>query len=138
MTARLIKFPDYVGTPVRKHPDDAGLDLYSASDVTISSGGFAKVSTGIGIVIPQGFVGFLSPRSSFNAKGILEFTGIVDAGYEGEISGVLYNTTSSDFVLHRGDRFAQLVITPMVDFSLSEETDGEARGSKGFGSTGNK
>lgn len=134
MTLKLFKFPDYVGTPERKHGDDAGMDLVAATDTHIAPGKLAKIPTGIGVAIPQGYVGLLVPRSSLNAEGIVELTGIIDTGYEGEISGVLVNLSGKEFALSRGDRFAQLVIVPQLPVELGE--DGNSRGVGGFGSTG--
>jgi dUTP pyrophosphatase len=128
--------------PVRAHPGDAGLDLCSVEDVTLKPGERASVGTGIAVAIPQGYAGFVLPRSGLAAKhgiGVVNAPGLIDAGYRGEIRVLLVNHDPSDaFVVARGDRIAQLVIQRVEEVSLREvaELPDSARGEGGFGSTG--
>ena len=126
--------------PTRSHDTDAGLDLYANENVSIST--TAGVGTGVAVLIPEGYVGLIWPRSGLSAKhGIDVLAGVVDAGYTGEIKVILsYNRDiPSTYAVEKGDKIAQLLIqkietpiTVIVD-EFDEET---ARGDNGFGSTG--
>ena len=132
-----------IGTPPKyARPGDAGADLVAARGVTLAPGERATIPTGVSIALPDGFVGFVMPRSGLASKhgiGIVNSPGTIDAGYRGEISVVVINTdASTPFVIDEGDRIAQLVIQPVVQarFIPVTELPGSARGSHGFGSTG--
>lgn len=127
--------------PGYAHPGDAGLDLYSRSDVVLGAGERATVATGVAIALPAGFAGFVHPRSGLASKAgitVLNAPGTIDAGYRGEIAVVLLNTDSNPYPVHRGDRIAQLVIQRVAEAQLIEveRLPGSARGEGGFGSTG--
>lgn len=127
--------------PTYAHDDDAGMDLYSVASVFLPAMSRAIVPTGISIAIPEGFVGFVHPRSgmAFN-KGItvLNTPGTIDSGYRGEIKVVLYNSTKNNYTISPGDRIAQLVIQPYYRASIvmTETLPESLRGHDGFGSTG--
>jgi dUTP pyrophosphatase len=132
-----------IGTPPKyARPGDAGADLVAARGVTLAPGERATIPTGVSIALPDGFVGFVMPRSGLASKhgiGIVNSPGTIDAGYRGEISVVVINTdASTPFVIDEGDRIAQLVIQPVVQarFIPVTELPGSARGAHGFGSTG--
>jgi dUTP pyrophosphatase len=132
-----------IGTPPKyARPGDAGADLVAARGVTLAPGERATIPTGVSIALPDGFVGFVMPRSGLASKhgiGIVNSPGTIDAGYRGEISVVVINTdASTPFVIDEGDRIAQLVIQPVVQarFVPVTELPGSARGAHGFGSTG--
>ena len=132
-----------IGTPPKyARPGDAGADLVAARGVTLAPGERATIPTGVSIALPDGFVGFVMPRSGLASKhgiGIVNSPGTIDAGYRGEISVVVINTdASTPFVIDEGDRIAQLVIQPFVQarFIPVTELPGSARGAHGFGSTG--
>ena len=131
-----------VPLPVRAHPGDAGLDLHAAEDVVLKPGERASVGTGIAVAIPEGYAGFVVPRSGLAARhgvGVVNAPGLIDAGYRGEIRVLLINLDPSEpFELARGERVAQLVIQRVEDATLREveELPGSARGEGGFGSTG--
>jgi dUTP pyrophosphatase len=128
--------------PGRAHPGDAGVDLYAACDVELGPGERAVVPTGIAIALPDGYAGFVHPRSGLAASHgvtIVNAPGTVDAGYRGEIRVTLLNTDRSSAVrFSRGDRIAQLVIQRVAAPCFHEVTElpGSARGDGGFGSTG--
>jgi len=128
--------------PSRAHPGDAGIDLFAAAPCRLRPGERTLVSTGVAVAIPHGFAGFVQPRSGLAIKrgvGVLNSPGLIDAGYRGEISVILINTDrSSDLVLSRGDKVAQLVIMPVPEVELCEVADlpHSERGTDGFGSTG--
>ena len=129
--------------PAYAHPGDAGADLVSREEVTIApGGGRAVVGTGIAMAIPDGYAGFVLPRSGLAFRhGItcLNTPGLIDAGYRDEVRLILVNTDPSEpYTVHPGDRVAQLVIQSVERsiFSAVEELSDSARGLDGFGSTG--
>ncbi|MDP1809481.1 MAG: dUTP diphosphatase [Actinomycetota bacterium] len=132
--------------PVPKYAyhGDAGCDLYSAADIDLAPGQRALVPTGIAISIPEGYAGFVQPRSGLAAKhgiGIVNTPGLIDSKYRGEIKVILINTDSQEaFSIARGDKIAQLVIQPVVtaDFRVVEALDATVRGDGGFGSSGRR
>lgn len=129
--------------PTYAQPGDAGADLRSAVDAVIPSMGRLTVRTGVSIALPDGYVGLVHPRSGLSAKHgitVLNSPGTVDAGYRGEIAVTLYNSSSEDFTVSKGDRIAQLVIQAIeiADFITVETLPGSHRGAAGFGSTGTK
>ena len=123
--------------PVRAHDNDAGFDLICKEDQILEPNKANNIDTGVHILIPEGYVGLLCPRSSFNVKGIGTPIGVVDAGYTGSIRVVLepFNVTK----IFKGNKIAQLVILPLPKIVMVEgkvigvKTD---RGDHGFGSSG--
>ncbi len=128
--------------PQYAHAGDAGLDLFSADEVTIAPGQRMLVSTGIAVAIPEGFAGFVQPRSGLAVRqglGIVNTPGLIDSHYRGEIKVIAINLDpASDISVSRGDKIAQLVIQPVARVELTEvsELDETVRGEGGFGSTG--
>ncbi|MBI3299700.1 MAG: dUTP diphosphatase [Elusimicrobia bacterium] len=124
--------------PTRAHADDAGLDLYALSEVTLEPGKCFVVPTGIALAIPPGYVGLVADRSSLARKGIKTAGGVIDAGYRGEVGAVLWNISRESVTLVRGDRVAQLLIVPVAVPAVKEvpSLTESKRGKKGFGSTG--
>lgn len=128
--------------PRYAHPGDAGLDLFSAEDLTLAPGERAMIRTGLAIALPYGHVGLVHPRSGLAAKHgitVVNAPGTIDAGYRGEISVVLLNTDAREpFAVTRGDRIAQLVIQRYEEADLIEVDilPRTSRGDGGFGSTG--
>lgn len=133
--------PD-LALPSYAHPGDAGADLLTAVDVTLGPGERAVVPTGVALALPDGYAGFVHPRSGLAARfglTVVNAPGTVDAGYRGEILVVLLNTdTRAAITLRRGDRIAQLVIQRVARARLHEVDllPGSARGEGGHGSTG--
>lgn len=124
-------------SPVRAHDNDAGFDLMCKEDQILEPNKANNIDTGVHVLIPEGYVGLLCPRSSFNIKGIGTPIGVVDAGYTGSIRVVLepFNVTK----VFKGNKIAQLVILPLPKIVMIEgkvigvKTD---RGDRGFGSSG--
>ena len=128
--------------PARAYPGDAGLDLAACERVELGPGERAVVGTGLAVAIPEGYAGFVQPRSGLALKhGVtcLNTPGLIDAGYRGELKVLLINTDPrEDFLVKRGERIAQLVIQRVekVSFREVDELPSSERGSGGFGSTG--
>ena len=131
-----------VPLPAYARPGDAGADLVAAEDVDLAPGERAMVRTGIAIALPDGYAGFVHPRSGLAAKHgitLVNAPGTIDAGYRGEIKVILLNTDPAKAVsLRRGDRIAQLVVQRVENVTFCEvpALPGSARGDNGFGSTG--
>ena len=128
--------------PEYSHPGDAGADLSAAEAVTLAPGERATVGTGLSIALPNGFVGFVVPRSGLADRHgitIVNSPGTVDAGYRGEIRVTILNTDSSvPYSVAVGDRIAQLIVMPVARASFIPvgSLPGSHRGNAGFGSTG--
>jgi dUTP pyrophosphatase len=128
--------------PTRAYSSDAGLDLTACERVELRPGERALVGTGLAIAIPEGYAGFVQPRSGLAARhgiSIVNTPGLVDAGYRGELKVALLNTdTRESFVVEPGMRIAQLVVLPVPSVEPVEvsELPGTARGEDGFGSSG--
>ena len=103
--------------PAHAYDDgDAGVDLTSVEALTLGAGDRALVPTGIAVAIPQGYGGFVQPRSGLAARRGITLTnspGLIDSNYRGEIQVILQNTGHADFEIKVGDRIAQLVIMPV-------------------------
>ena len=128
--------------PSYEHPGDAGLDLRARIDAVIAPGARMLMPTGIAIALEPGYAAFVHARSGLALRaglGVSNGTGVVDAGYRGEIGVPLVNLDpSAPITVARGDRIAQLVIAPVAQARLLEvaELPGSHRGDGGFGSTG--
>jgi dUTP pyrophosphatase len=127
--------------PERAYAGDAGLDLAACERVELAPGERAVVPTGIAVAIPEGFAGFVQPRSGLAARhgiAVVNSPGLIDSGYRGEIRVVLLNTDPERaFVAEAGDRIAQLVVLPIPELDLVEvdELPPSERGVRGFGSS---
>lgn len=121
---------------------DAGVDLRSAIDITLEPGQRALVPTGIAIAIPEGYAGFVQPRSGLALRhGVtcLNTPGLIDSGYRGELKVLLINHDPRQaFEIARGERIAQLVIQRVEQptFVEVDELESSERGAGGFGHTG--
>lgn len=128
--------------PAYAYVGDAGLDLRAAEDATLAPFERKMVSCGIAIAIPEGYAGFVLPRSGLAAKhgiSLVNAPGLIDSNYRGEIKAIMVNMDpQSDFTIKKGDRIAQLVIMAVPPVTLEEAFDlsETERGSGGFGSSG--
>ncbi len=127
--------------PARAYPGDAGLDLSTCERVELLPGERALVPTGIAVAVPEGYAGFVQPRSGLAARHgvtIVNSPGLIDSGYRGEVKIVLLNTDRErTFVAEVGERVAQLVVLPVPTLELveSDELPDSHRGERGFGSS---
>jgi dUTP pyrophosphatase len=122
---------------------DAGADLVAREAATLRrGGGRALIATGIALALPEGYAGFVQPRSGLALRhGVtcLNAPGLIDSGYRDELRVLLVNTDpGTDYQVHRGDRIAQLVIQRVEHavFEPVDELDASERGTGGFGHTG--
>ncbi len=143
MTRLPIKrLDDGLPLPAYAHEGDAGIDLYAACDVSLAPFQRALVTTGIAVAIPDGYAGFVQPRSGLANRHGLSFVntpGLIDAHYRGEIKVIAINLDPDQtLTLRRGERIAQLVVQPIVRAQVVEvdDLDETRRGEGGFGSTG--
>lgn len=132
-----ISLPSYMSEQA------SGMDLFAhlPGDVVIDPGERRLIPTGIAVAIPEGYEGQIRPRSGLaitEGIGIVNSPGTIDSDYRGEIKIILINLGGEPFVVRRGTRIAQLVITPVVRAELEEvgELPGTPRSEKGFGHTG--
>ena len=128
--------------PARAYAGDAGLDLAACERVELAPGARALVPTGLAVAIPDGYAGYVQPRSGLAAKhgiSIVNTPGLVDSGYRGELLVNLVNhDEAQSFVVEPGMRIAQLVIlqVPPVELVEVDELPASERGADGFGSSG--
>jgi dUTP pyrophosphatase len=127
--------------PKRAYPGDAGLDLAACERRELGPGERAVVGTGLAVAIPDGYAGFVQPRSGLadeHGITIVNAPGLIDSGYRGELKVILLNTDREQtFVVEPGMRIAQLVILAVATpqpVEVAELPDSE-RGEKGFGSS---
>ena len=127
--------------PSQAYDGDAGLDLAACEHSVLEPGARAVIPTGLAVEIPEGYAGFVQPRSGLAARhgiGVVNSPGLIDSGYRGEIRVVLINTDrETPFVVEPGMRVAQLVIAPVASVRLVEveELAASERGGRGFGSS---
>lgn len=128
--------------PHYAHHGDAGLDLHAVESAVIAPGDRALVRTGVAVAIPEGFAGFVMPRSGRALReglSVVNAPGLIDSHYRGEIAVILLNTDSrSSIEVTRGDKIAQLVVQRVERVNLIEvdQLDETQRGEGGFGSSG--
>jgi dUTP pyrophosphatase len=127
--------------PARAYAGDAGIDLSSCERVELDPGCRATVATGLAVAIPEGYAGFVQPRSGLAARhglALVNSPGLIDSGYRGEIRVVILNTDRTEsFTIEPGMRIAQLVVLPVpaVELVEVEELPESERGVRGFGSS---
>ena len=127
--------------PAQAYEGDAGLDLAACERVELGPGERAVVGTGLAVAIPEGYAGFVQPRSGLASRhgiSVVNAPGLIDSGYRGEVRVVLLNTDRSEtFIVEPGMRIAQLVVleVPQVELVETEELPESERGVRGFGSS---
>ena len=145
--------PEYIQLPIKRldptvelptyaYSGDAGLDLRSSEEMTLLPLERKLVPTGLAIAIPEGYAGFVQPRSGLSLRlglSMANTPGLVDSHYRGELKIVAINLDSKQPIhIERGERIAQLVIqrVPVVELVEVDELDETDRGAGGFGSSG--
>lgn len=128
--------------PSYAYEGDAGLDLRANVDVDIAPFERKLIPTGLAVAIPEGFAGFVQPRSGLALKSGLSMAntpGLIDAHYRGELKVIAVNLDANEAIhISKGERIAQLVIQriPVVSLMEVDELDKTDRGTGGFGSSG--
>ena len=103
-----IQGSDFGGkSPERAHANDAGADVFSPRDEVICPGQICKMPLGFGLRIPDGFAGYIFPRSGLSSQGIVCELPPIDSGYAGEIHAIISNVSKE---YENGDKIGQLVI----------------------------
>ena len=139
---RVKRLDPEVELPSYAYEGDAGLDLRSDEDVTLAPFERRLISTGLAVAIPDGYAGFVQPRSGLALKSGLSMAntpGLIDAHYRGELKVCAINLDPTQPIrISRGERIAQLVIqnVPLVHLHEVDELDETDRGAGGFGSSG--
>jgi len=128
--------------PQIAYAGDAGVDLRADCDCCLAPGERKLIPTGLAVAIPEGYAGFVLPRSGLALRQGLSMAntpGLVDSHYRGELQVVAVNLDHTESIdIHRGDRIAQLVVlpVPLVIWDEAAELDHTDRGQQGFGSSG--
>jgi dUTP pyrophosphatase len=138
------KFKDIL-LPEYATEGSSGLDLRAAveSDMKIEKGKIGLVPTNLKVEIPLGYEIQIRPRSGLAAKngiGVLNSPGTIDSDYRGEVKVILFNFSDEDFIIKRGDRIAQMIVSKVyrADLIITEGLNESKRGDGGFGHTGKK
>lgn len=158
MKVKIKKLNPKAIIPAKAHPTDAGFDLVATSR-TVDSDHNIVYGTGLAFEIPEGYVGYIFPRSSISRKEVMltNAVGVIDSGYRGEVTfkfkfaanAYMLKCDSDEFyhsslpcldkkVYDVGDRIGQLIIMPLPEIELEEadELSTSDRGTGGYGSTG--
>lgn len=128
--------------PKYAHKGDAGVDLYSAINCIIKPFERKLIPTGLKVSIPEGYAGFIQPRSGLAIKhgiALVNSPGLIDSGYRGQICIIMINLDkNNEFEIKKGDKICQFVIKKVeeAEFVKVDELDSSERGEGGFGSTG--
>lgn len=142
MKVLVKKLDEALALPAYARMGDAGLDLFAAEDVKLEAGQRAAIPTGIAIAIPEGYAGFVQPRSGralSEGLGVANSPGLIDSGYRGEIKVIAVNLNLGGLIdIRRGEKIAQLVFQKVehAELELVDELPDSERGEGGFGSTG--
>ena len=142
VTLAIKKLDPTVELPAYAYEGDAGLDLRANETVTLQPFERRLIATGLAIAIPDGYAGFVQPRSGLALReglSMVNTPGLIDAHYRGELKVCAINLDSTNPIhIERGERIAQLVIQqiPVVTLSEVDELDATDRGTGGFGSSG--
>ncbi|MCL2826068.1 MAG: dUTP diphosphatase [Eggerthellaceae bacterium] len=133
---------DQAKLPSYAYEGDAGADLFASCDIELKPFERALVPTGVSMAIPQGYAGFVLPRSGLAIKqglSLVNSPGLIDSSYRGEVQVIAINLDRNESIpIHKGDRIAQLVIMKVEDavFPVVDGLDDTKRGFGGFGSSG--
>ena len=131
-----IQLIDFGGrSPERAHANDAGADVFSQKDAVIRPGDICKLPLGFGLKIPDGYAGYIFPRSGLSSQGSVCELLPIDSGYTGEVHAIISNVENREYEIKMGDKVGQLVIMPVLipDFTFENWKE---RGTGASGSTG--
>lgn len=140
MKIKVKKLSPYAVLPYRAHSTDAGYDLTA---ITVDTDKYDNIvyGTGLAFEIPEGYAGFIFPRSSISKTNLSlrNCVGVIDSGYRGEVMAKFSISESEGEIYGVGDRIGQMIIFPIPQVEYEEvlELNDSDRGEGGFGSTGN-
>lgn len=120
---------------------DAGMDLYALKKHIVKPKEIVKISTGIAMEIPHGYVGLIWDKGSISMiHGLKSLGGVFDSGYRGDFTVALVNLGNKEFVFEKGDKIAQILIQKIEqpNIKIVEELSTSERGEERWGSTGRK
>ncbi|OGD67288.1 deoxyuridine 5'-triphosphate nucleotidohydrolase [Candidatus Campbellbacteria bacterium RIFOXYC2_FULL_35_25] len=139
MKIKIQKISEDAVVPNYAKAGDAGFDIYSSVDEAITPGEMKRISAGIKMEIPDGYVGLVWDKSgvAFN-NGVKTMAGVIDSGYRGEILIVLKNLSEKTFEIKKGQKIAQMLIQKIEspEIEVADSLGETERGDGGFGSTG--
>lgn len=137
---KVMKMVQSAILPQKAHAGDLGYDLFAVQEELVYPDETRLISTGIAIQFPEGYGAFIKDRSSVATKmKLFTVAGVIDNGYVGEIRVAVHNAGPDVQKIKAGDKIAQLVLIPTVNFQVEEVNEvvsADARGTGGFGSTG--
>lgn len=134
MKIKLIDF-GYEHAPMRQHHNDAGADVYATKAYILEPHTTTRIGLGFGLVIPDGYMACIYPRSGLSSEGIVCELPPIDSGYRGEVHAIVSNLSNHTYQVTAGARIGQIVVTPIVIAEFTEEETKE-RGTGAFASTG--
>jgi len=141
MIIKIKKLHKDAKLPTHGHPGDAGMDFYTIEEVVFPSGERTRVRTGVAVEIPEGYVGLIWDKSSVSFNlGLKVLSGVIDAGYRGEIIMCLLNTSNKEVIIEKGHKIAQMIIQKFehCDIAEADKLSETVRGEGREGSTGHK
>lgn len=136
MKIRVTRMKPGAYLPERAHYNDAGADVRTPERVMLHKGEVTKIPLGIGVDIPDGYAGYLLPKTGLTSKGLITQMCPIDSGYTGEIHALVLNVSGEFKVMDPGEKVGQLVIMPCILADFQTEALGKERGTGAFGSTG--
>lgn len=138
MQLKIKKIRDDAKVPTRAHHDDAGIDLYACGEHSVEPHQTAMILIGVAFEIEEGCVGLIWDKSSIGSKSLKTLSGVIDAGYRGEVSVMVNNLSDEPYTFSHGHKVAQLLIQKVEfpDIIEVDELSDSLRGEGGFGSTG--
>ena len=135
---RVVRLTENAIIPTPGSAGAAGLDLYSAYDLTVPARGLLSVETDLQIHVPKGFYGRIAPRSGLALHHHIDIgAGVIDEDYRGNVAVILFNHSDKPFVINRGDRVAQL-ICEKIYYSVLEEEEKVSAGNDVVGAASKK
>ena len=144
MKIKVKRMGDDVKLPKYQHfGEDCGMDLMSRFEYTLKPGEYKMIKTGLKLAIPEGYGGFVYPRSGLALKKgitVLNADGVIDPGYRGELGIILINHGDEEFKINKNDRIAQLIIhkTFNIEWQEVDTLEDSNRSDGGFGHTGKR
>jgi len=143
-TLQVKKLREDAYSPSYNYDSDSGFDLHSVEEVTLPPFGRALVPTGLAFGIPPEYEVQIRPKSGLALKQgltVLNTPGTIDAGYDGEIKVIVFNTNNHEVTITKGMKVGQAVLAPVVcgyyvNLEMVDEIEKKERGDNGFGSTG--